>query len=182
MGRDLEWYVLDTKEWGKHDSTKKLCFHWDVQPDEEDVQLDVASRMDTSESKIWSYIHDREHVSLWCPTCITFARGLYASPFIKAKKNVHHSYSNPIWSSEWNIKDMYLGSCGTPFIRQFRSNNMYSEIEKKHITYSLERLEELGAPKRTSDKEAYEETMEVLEFLKDWASQPDTVIVFEDEF
>jgi len=182
MGRDLEWYVLDAKEWGKHDSTKKFCFQWEAQPDEQDVQSDLASRIEKCESKIWSYIHDREHASLWCPTCITFAKGLYDSPFIKARKHVHHSYSNPIWSSEWNIKNMYLGSCRTPFIRQFRQNNMYSEIEKRNITYSLERLEELGEPKRTSDKEACQETMEVLEFLKNWTAHPDVVVVFEDEY
>ena len=180
MGRDLVWYVL-TNTWD-HD-TSKLCFQWDYQPDAQDVLESILQNVDeiNTPNEAWSYMYALGTKNTMCPTCLTFARGLYGSPKIIKSEHVGHGYSNPIWSSEWNIRNLCSGS-HTPFVKRFRNDNMYSEITRNNVIYALEQLELLGQPRRTSDKEAYEESRRLLDFFIEWTSIPDVIVIFEDEF
>jgi hypothetical protein len=180
MGRDLEWHVIKVDNW-THDHTKRFCFEWDVQPDEEDVKEEVFLKVNDEQVKWYTCMDDHNRVN-WCPVCLTYAMGLWYSPYRITGKHIAHSYSNPIWGSEWNVRNFYLGSTCTSFIRQFRQNSMYSEVRTSDVSYSHTKLHVLGEPKRTSDKEAYHETLEVLKFLEYWTSQPGVIVVFEDEF
>ena len=39
----------------------------------------------------------------------------------------------------------------------------------------------MGQPQNNNDKEAYEETMNILEFLKSWSDREDVRLIVEDE-
>ena len=107
--------------------------------------------------------------------------GLYSSPLVIEKKNVSHSYSNPIWASDFNVKMLYLGDSSTDFARRFDRERMYREISAVDVEDAFETLERLGTCHRTSDKEAREETLEVLEMLNMYKDDPTVRMVMEDE-
>ena len=55
-------------------------------------------------------------------------------------------------------------------------------MELEDILEALNKIERLGTPLRTSDKEACEESLSVLNFLKDWVSKENVILVMQDEF
>jgi F0F1-type ATP synthase beta subunit len=95
--------------------------------------------------------------------------------------SVNHSYSNPIWSSKWNIKDLYIGSANTTFATLFRDDQLIREIMDDDVDNALEFITSLGEPLHKSDKEAYEETKEILDFLKKYTSSKDFIAIIKDE-
>lgn len=105
----------------------------------------------------------------------------YDNPLLLAKEDVHNSYSNPIWGSKWNIKDLYLGNSDTDFARRFRDDHLIREIVEDDVDNALESIADLGEPLRRSDKEAHEETMSILNWLKVWTSKDDVIVVMADE-
>jgi len=205
MGRSLNWYVVPRE--CEHDATKKFCFGWEFQDDEEEMESQVLARIkgpieewevisprdpdyftkrkaqkEERNSLLYQYLwdYDSEHKESWCPKCRTFARGLYDSPLVLAKEHVNHSYSNPIWPSRWNLKDLYLGS-ESEYTRLFTDDKYYREIDSYDVEKALEVIGDLGKPFRKSDIEAYNETMDVLDFCKKWAQNENVRVIMEDE-
>jgi hypothetical protein len=192
-----------------HETSKSMCLQFEFQGDKEDIENDILTKA-LGEDYDFDYIRNEEETltdycrrktayneyirnvqydymwgdekkDCWCAKCLLFARGFYDNPLVVGHQHIHHSYSNPYWESDWNIKSMYLGSSFTPFIKLFRNDNMYREITKNDIDSALEHIEQLGKPLRNSDKEAYEETMEVLGFLQTWSNDESVYMIMEDE-
>jgi hypothetical protein len=196
MGRSLTWYVVRTPQ--EHDKTKPICFDLEFEPEKDDIELreklyrivypdrDVPQEpycmLNYKElSKLW-YTHKYDHKDMWCPKCRFYNSGLCGSDSVIAEHDVRHSYSNPIWWSEWNISKFHMGNSNTDFVRRFSKEHLYREIGQKDIEYSYRKLEELGDPIRVCDFEAKQETMRVLAFLVRYASMDDVQLIFQDEY
>ena len=208
MGRDLNWYVLPKNI--EHQPEKLLCFNYEFQKDENEIEKDVSDKLlgETSSeydwhrldgesgiefirrinqlkkerrSMVWDCINNYDGNHDWCAKCHLFARGVYDSPLVIAQEHIGHSYSSPYWSSNWNIKDMYIGSSNGEFVRLFNPDILYREIDNEDVRDAIEQVSDLGEPLRTSDKEAYEETMRVLNFLDEWTQKEDVYVIMEDE-
>lgn len=196
MGRSINFYVLPRNV--EHDTSKEFCFNWEFQPDEEDVEdeickqvlgvdevsyrIDRHTRVNVLYNNLNSFDKEEEIKQKWCPKCFMYADGFYSSELIVATENVNHSYSNPIWNSKWNIKDLYIGSSDTLFINKFRNDKLYREVSEWDVERALENIADLGEPLRNSDKEACAETMDILRFLKSWVEKGnDYIVIVEDE-
>jgi hypothetical protein len=167
MGRDLTWYVLPSII--EHDKTR-ICSDLEFEPSREELE-ELEKH------------HKLENIMLekWCPKCFMYAHGLSCSTIVKTSIHIHHSYSNPIWTSSWCIRKFYMGDSMTDFCKRFDSDRLYNEITEKHLRYTRDELKHLGEPIRTSDKEAYEETMKIIKFIED-NLHPDNMIIFDDEY
>lgn len=174
MGRDLHWFIIQ-RDNIVHDDTKNLCFGWDFQPDESEVITEVVEKVGINESYNVLYKNDKN--SDWCPKCHMFANGLFDSPLVEDRYHVGHCYTNPIWRSSWNVRQNLLGSFTTPFAILFRPGFMYREVVQEDINNAKFSMRMRGDPLRTSDKEARDETHEILDFLEPWTSHPDKYIV-----
>ena len=208
MGRDLYWYVLPRDV--RHDATKQLCFNYEYQPDESEVISHVYERMTGKSSKFdykdiegesgksflqrmkdfennvnsttFDVMMNDKYKHHWCPKCYMFANCIFASSLVQEHIHIRHSSSSPYWKSSWNIQDLSIGTSNSQFISLFRNDNMYREVTKYHVQVAKGKLEELGDPLRTSDKEAYEETVKVIEFLEKWTEKDDVIVIMEDEY
>lgn len=209
MGRHLSWYVVPKNI--EHNKNKMICLDYEFQCDEEEVKAEVYEKVtgksslfdytsqegettrdfckrkrdfDDNICKVaYEYIYDygEKHQDEWCPKCHMFANGLYDTSVILAKHDIQHSYSSLYWRSKWNIKDMYLGSSETEFVRLFRDDYYYREITVEDVERALEIIQGLGVPKRNSDIKACDETMSILNFLKKWTQKEDVIVIMEDE-
>lgn len=209
MGRDLNWYVLPKKL--EHQSEKQLCFNYEFQKDEHEIISDVYEKLTgttssefdlhRSESETgvqfvrrvsqfkkdvrnvaWSCINNYDDQHDWCAKCHLFAQGIFDNPLVMAREHIGHSYSSPYWSSRWNIKDMYIGSSESEFVRLFGPDSYYREVDNHDVCNAMEQVCDLGEPFRTSDKDAREETMRVLNFLDEWTKREDVIVIMEDEY
>jgi len=188
MGRSINFYVVPKNI--PHDTAKQLCFSWEFQDDEREIENDICHELmpnvildkDTRYTllleNLYGYDIDTSH---WCPKCFMFANGLHLSPVLLASDSISHSYSNGIWNSKWNIKDLWLGSSNSPFVNLFRNDYLYREICSENVRDAFETIAELGEPLRMSDKEACEETLRVLNFLDEWISNENVYVILEDE-
>lgn len=207
MGRDLYWYVLPKNI--EHDTSKQLCFNYEYQKDEcevisevyekntgkcskfdyEDIGgengLSFLQRMKDFENEVnstaYQVMFDEKHKDSWCPKCYLFANGIFSSDLVREQIHISHSYSSPYWASAWNIQSLFLGTSYSKFVGLFRNDSMYREVTRYHIQIAKGQLEELGEPLRTSDKIAFEETMEVIEFLDKWTQEKNFIVIMEDE-
>ncbi len=209
MGRDMYWYILPKTL--EHDTTKKLCFQYEFQEDDEIVISQVYERM-TNESSQFDFknideeesckmLHERivnfrnnveqtafeymcndDAKELWCPKCSMFANGISSSGLVMNKIHIRHSYSNSYWTSSWNIQNLFLGTSYSSFICLFKNDCMLKEVTQYHVQLARKQIEYLGAPLRTSDKEACEETKQVLDFLDKWIQNEDVIVIMEDEY
>jgi hypothetical protein len=207
MGRDLNWYVIPRNI--EHDTSKPLCLGWEFQKDEEEVRADIYEKVTgksadfdyvqhegESSTDYWKrktkhneevqripgdYIWGDEKKNDWCPKCMMFARGFFENPIVVHSYDIHHSYSNPCWGSDWNIKGLYIGSSSGDFARLFRNDCMYREIDNNDVKRAKEWINQLGEPRRTSDKESHEETMDVLSFLEKWTTDGQYRVIMDDE-
>lgn len=163
MGRDVHWYVIPRTI--DHDKAKPLCYNFECQPEEHECTEYVDATTDK-----------------WCPKCYMFVFGFYDAPGLVDTHHIAHSYSNPIWHSKWNIHSLMMGSGMTPYMKLFDPENLYREITQYDIFIAKRYLESLGEPIRSIDKEAYEETQEVMEFLEKWTTESDTYrVIIADE-
>lgn len=207
MGRDLHWYVIPKNI--EHQSYKHLCFHYEFQKDENEIEHDVYEKVTGSSSEfdykslegethidylrrwkehknnfkrtVWDCIHNDNGEHDWCEKCHMFVAGIHNNPLVIACEHIGHSYSSPYWSSKWNIKDMYIGSSNTEFVGLFNPDILYREIDNDDVSNAMEQISDLGEPLRTSDKDACEETMRVLNFLDKWTKCDDVIVIVEDE-
>lgn len=198
MGRDLSWYVLPRNI--NHDFTKPLCFNLEYEPEEGEINdmifrkfnpdidmsmtLTFDERMalkDKVQFTSYDYLYDDDKNHKWCPKCKMFASGLHGSSLIIAEEHVGHSYSNPIWMSRWNVRGLYMGSSDTDFVHRFSSSRMYREINARELEATELRLQALGTPVRTSDKEALEETNNILTFIKNYINNEMYIVIMKYE-
>lgn len=125
---------------------------------------------------------DEEELNrIWCPKCKIFTQGFYKSHYAIDMRSVSHSYSNPIWESKFNIQNIYLGCFHTDFVKLFRDDKCYRETCKEDIERSYRYIHQYGEPEDEVDKEAYEETLEILDFFKSWSDRNDVILIVEDE-
>lgn len=188
MGRSIDFYIVPKHI--SHDTSKKLCFSWEFQDDEHEMETDIcwklmpntildkATRCTLLLNNLYGYDIDTSH---WCPKCLMFANGLHSSPVLLASESCSHSYSNPIWNSKWNIKDLWLGSSNTSFVNLFRDEHLYREIFLDDVLDAFKTIEALGQPLRKSDKNACDETLRLLRFLREWTEKDDVHVILEDE-
>lgn len=188
MGRSLNFYVVPKNI--PHDTSKQLCFSWEFQDDEREIEddvcwklmpnviLDKATRYTLLLQNLYGYDIDTSH---WCPKCLMFAIGLHASPVLLASECCSHSYSSPVWGSKWNIKDLWLGSSNSPFVNLFRDECLYREISRDDVRNAFSTIKDLGEPLRKSDKDVCEETLRILNFLQEWTDKDDVHVILEDE-
>lgn len=190
MGRDLYWYIIPKKI--EHDATKPVCLSLEYEPDEDEIyeliyehvngKDDRGALRQTMKELTYNYRYRHEHRHKWCPKCFMLVNGIHAFPLVIAHEHIGHSYSNPIWNSDWNIKDMYMGTSSTPFIRRFSKYKMYREISKQDIDRAYQDIEQLGECMRTSDREAKKETLMILDFLSKYSDDENVMIILSDEF
>jgi hypothetical protein len=194
MGRSLSWYVVKLPK--EHDKTQPICLDLEFEPEKDDFdtkfrlyQIVCPEIVDVPEnlaqykemSKVWhTYKYNKK--DQWCQKCLFYNSGIYGSDCIIDSIDIHHSYSNKIWWSEWNVRDMYLGSDRTDLMRRFSSEHLYREVLDVDIMDAYQKLERLGDPIRKSDVEAKEETIQVLEFLKQYMDRDDVCLIMQDEY
>lgn len=207
MGRDLYWYVLPRAI--EHETSKELCFQYEYEEDENVVishvyekvtgecsdfdftqqegesRAQFFERMKQHKNKVdtiaYEYKWDDEHKDKWCAKCSMFANGIFQNRIIIDKAHIGHSYSSPYWASSWSIRNFVLGTSQSKFVSLFKNDHMYSEVTQYYVQWAKEQLEELGDPLRQSDKEAYEETMIVINFLDKWTRNADVIVIMDDE-
>jgi hypothetical protein len=205
MGRSLHWYVVPKIL--DHDKSK-ICIDVEFEPERDDTEIEhrvyKVLNPDSQEIEANAYPSFREWIAATqererivkqtfeectqndrlCPKCRFYKEGfLFESPIVVASKHVSHSYSNPIWASDWNIKNMWMGSSTTDFVRRFSSERMYREISKRDVEQTYEKIERdfLGKAIRTSDVEAKTETEDVLKFLRQYMEDDNVLMIIEDE-
>lgn len=205
MGRDLYLYVLPKTI--EHNTSKKFCFQFEFQEDEESIISKVYERA-TGRSSTFNHFDDHgvgntsykkqkefnvhihetafkymfrdEHKDDWCCKCSLFANGIFSSKLIIDKVHIHHAYSSSYWMSLWNIQDLYLGTSTSSFGNLFRNDCSYREVRFEDVQMAYRQINELGAPLRESDIMAYEETLKVLEFLEKWTQQENVIVIMDD--
>lgn len=203
MGRHLTWYIISSKM--EHDKTKQICFDLEYEPESHEIDekifnivnpdikeinyVDYPTNADRRKayherqkeiSECGKYTYNDNRKNQWCQTCFTYFKGIYYNSIDSI--DVLHSYSNPIWRSHWNVKDLYMGSSTTGFIRRFSTERQYREIFENDVNIAFRTIEDLGLPISTSDIEAKEETLKVLNFLKKYTGMNDVRIIISDEF
>ena len=203
MGIDLFFYVIEKKM--EHDPTK-ICLELECEPhtnylklqtrffhiihptakpiNRDDYQMEMDyyvahhNRRD-EEYRVWDTC---KYADLWCPKCKMYKYGFWGCDYIIDKLNIHHSAGNPIWDSDWNIRQFSLGDSMTDFIRGFTTEYpMLREISEDDIARVYEIFEELGDPPIQNDIDAKEETIYVLEFLQKYAKRDDVRLIISDE-
>ena len=124
-------------------------------------------------------------ISTSCQLCLLYVNGVYDFPNIIAEKTIQHTHGNPIWNSKWNVQNLYIGTRNSEFVRKFSADHLYREISTRDVDFAFQMFESLGIPSknliRTSDREAYEETMEIFTFLREWENDGNVRIIFQDE-
>lgn len=187
MGRYLSFYIVeqDIEHQKIHDN---VCFDLEYQLDNEEL-------IDTIEKKL---VHNntsaqdkRKHIENeyigninkhnLCPKCKMFMIGICGDVTVDSL-HIRHSYSNPIWSSDYNIKDLSLGTSRSEFVRLFRTDSSYFEIFAHHIERGYAYINDLGTPRTETDKEAFDETIRILHFLERWVNNEKVHVILEDDY
>lgn len=201
MGRTIEFYIV--KKDIQHDKSRPLCFDFEFEPDEYDLK-EILYEYEYGKIENWitkpkeelqlirqrkqdvilKYLHsgsDEERNKQWCPKCKIFTQGFYKSEYVIDMYTSSHSYSNSIWQSKFNVHDMYIGSFNTDFVNLFKIEHCYRETCQADIERTIRYLEQFGQPVRESDKEAYDETINILNFLKSYSKRDDVRLIISDE-
>ena len=201
MGRSLNLYAIPSTI--VHDSSKRICMNWEYERscDEAKEELhshlnkdktyenyrdqlaDVAKTWSSNKSRGWDAKYKAVYNQDWCPWCEVFSgEGLYDSQIVKARMDVHHSYSSPIWMSDWHFYKMYPGKSHSDIINRFRNDRMYREITQSDVNDVKMSLERLGKAYCTADREALDETGRFVRFCESCLKEPDTIVIYESEF
>jgi hypothetical protein len=170
MGRTLSWYIVP--RFLEHDKTKELCFDLEYEPEDSELLFDntvIAHKC----------LYSEDHETMWCPKCLMFAHG-YLEDISLESLDISHSYGNPIWRSDWNIR-YFCGGSSSNFTHLFDRDRLYKEVTKRDIAYLQSDLEDLGEPVRPNDIAACKETMEVIDFCKKWMDNDSVRIIKDDE-
>jgi hypothetical protein len=194
MGRSLHWYIIPKQI--DHDKTKEICLDLEFEPD-----LDLDSIFDKlyliknpnfiedyeSEKKkkdlYFDLIVDKENNCNCCQKCLMYLSGLYDSSLVINSYNISYCYSNNIWGSNWHISNYSFnnGNRKSDLIKRFDKKHMYSEISFNDLNDNFNHLNSLGDPIRTIDKKAFDETLAILNFMKQYIYNREYIIIFEDD-
>jgi hypothetical protein len=156
----------------EHDKSKIFCFDWNYEKDKNEINNDIYSRLE--EKCMNSDFYGEKE---WCYKCKMFKYGFDSSI---EKIVINRDNSDPIWSSEWNIRNLQIGSYKTIFARKFCYNRGIREIDENDIICTIADINDYEEEiLRTSDKLAYEETMNILNTLKKWLNQNNIILVEE---
>lgn len=160
-----------------HD-TSKLCFGWNHEPDDDDKSKCISSISSSMEYKVYDAC---EH--LMCPVCKWFynpctpnanvvidSLNIYASG--ASKRHTRSMYSiTRLMNTLGTLDNTYLHDIGQ--VKKLLIIDVYM-LTNMLIT--------IGPPKRTSDKIAFTETLNVLSFMQIWCNNPNiSVIYFGDD-
>jgi len=141
-------------------------------------------RADTVVFKRYNEVIDKcfENKDLWCAKCFRNINGDYFSSTIDAI-DISHSYGSQIWRSDWNVKNLYLGS-ETYYTRTLgEQGRSYREITKEDIQEAYKKLDRLGdICMLYYDIEAKEECIQVLDFLTKYAHDNSVRMIIEEEY
>lgn len=110
-----------------------------------------------------------------------FADGFYNSKAVLKSLKFQHSYSNPIWGSDWHFYNAYPGESHSDFVNRFDKNKMFREISESDIACLKDTLTRYGKAYRRPDLEAIEETEQVITFCEKYINTPDHIIIYESE-
>lgn len=163
MKHQITWYILPSRF--IHQISKAHCYGWMYQ---------VDSKLEFQE--IWEQDPHEEH---WCHLCLLYGRGLPLDfhPIVIAKYSVSHVYASPMLDSAWNVRYLCMGTPDSPFLRKFNhASSKYKEVFPFDIVQAEEQLEELGQPCTDVDRQALEESLNVIRFLKEWVFSQHIVI------
>lgn len=199
MGRSLNFYALP--DCIHHDRSKRLCMRWEYEQTHEETK-EAVHRAVKGDVTYSTFKEEREATDTawkenrpyswgdadttinedWCPWCAVFANeGLYGSPLLKASIGFNHSYSNPIWRSDWHFYNMYPGESHSDMVNRFGSERMYREVFDRDVDQMESSLESVGTAYCTADREAKEETERAIGFCRRWLAEPGTVVIYESE-
>lgn len=109
------------------------------------------------------------------------AEGLYCCEVVKEELSFGHSYKNPIWTSDFHFYNMYPGHSHTDFTNRFSHDLMYREIFTRDVVSLQNKLDRLGTAYCCDDIEAYDETVQFIDFCKKWLQVPDVVVIYQSE-
>ena len=170
-----------------HEPSRLICLNWECEPSYSDLthELDEHLQQKDARKKHQVYVYNLEIVQVnpeWCPRCAMFADGLYHSKVVADKIEFGHSYSNPIWRSDWHFYNMYPGNAHTDFVNRFEQNRLYREILQNDVDELKRGLVKCGKAYRKVDLEATDETESVVEFCERWLKQCDEyMIIYSSE-
>jgi hypothetical protein len=158
-----------------HDKNKLFCFNWDYEKDKMEIEEEINSYLE----KI-GVNTDYYGTKDWCYKCKMF-RYNFDSPVIN-KLVISHNKEDPIWLSEWNIRNLHIGSNKKNFARKFCYNRRIREIDENDIISAINDINYYDeVPLRISDKLAYDETIKILNELKNWINKDVFIIIEEKE-
>lgn len=199
MGRSLNLYAIQDSI--EHDKSKPICMGLDYERTIDESKECLHSHINGKKEyktfkeemeavdETWndfqpySWEHMTEKLGeAWCPWCAVFSsEGLYGSPIIKCSIDFNHSYSNPIWHSDWHFYNMYPGQTHTDLVNRFSNKRMYRQIFDKDVEHMEYLLRLAGTAYCTADKEAMDETQRMIGFCKKWLAEPGIAVIYESE-
>lgn len=190
MGKALNWYIIDKTvlhtriHTHTQDKNKDLhCFNWDCEPEKDTKYEEMFEilKNNINDRFTWlNYLKVESKLDKICPVCLWYYEHYHEKlKIVLDNRTIGHSYSNPILGSDWFIDNLYLGKDCRDYDREHGSVRTIDIID---IEYVYIKLNDLGIPKRESDKEAYEETLDILEWTKTWLEDPNVSIIFFGEY
>lgn len=171
MGRDISYHVFKKPIQHTKDASM-TCLKLEKYTGKQ--ELFTKKELETPQEIFDDMINDNK----FCPACYLFTTksefygecGL--NPLIIKSANQSHSYSNPYWESE-HYDTIYNIGIISPLFRSWDIR----EIEQEEVEDRLKKLEEL---KYHGDYHHYQETYDILMFLKYWCTDDILVFIFDE--
>lgn len=160
-----------------HQTDKKFCLHLEYEPEREEFEEkleDSYGIKDFNKDITMLGKVDPE----WCERCAMFAEATFPKFWIVDSIGFHHSYSNPIIQSKWYFYNIFMGSSHTDFCNRFNPDHGYREVSMSDINFTEYQYEQFGTAYRSIDREAIQETKEVMDFCKKWLNQENIKVIY----
>lgn len=177
MGYDFTFYALRETD---HQSDKTYCLGWEYEPDRDEQKEQMCEKYGIEESnknRMMFHIVVPE----WCERCAMFIEASFPKNWILDTIGFHHSYSNPIVMSNWFFNSLGFGTGNTDFCKRFSPDHEIHEILLSDINFLKDRLQKNGTPYRKVDREALEETHEVIAFCETWLNKENVRLIYTND-
>lgn len=181
MGRDIHYHVFKKPIQHTKD-TSMLCLRLEKYTGKKELYFYIMNReidnkgyYNGNPEKTIEYMLDTEKI---CPKCALFATknkfyGRYKlNPLIIKSLEQRHSYGNPYWESK-HYDILYNIGIVSPLFRIF-------DIREIHQDEVKDRLKKLEALKDYGNYDDYQETYNILMFLKNWCTDDNLVFIFDE--